>query len=413
MLHRQSKFVAAHAQADRLIAEDSADNGHRALKASVLVRTGGYTEAIALYREVLARHPGQPRLWINLGHVLKTVGDRPGSVAAYRAAIAGCATLGDAWWSLANLKTERLDADEIAAMGAALARATAPTDRYHLHFALGKALEDAREWEASFAHYAEGNRLRRAELPYDPERTTEHMRRSRELLTREAFATRNSGGDPSPEPIFIVGLQRAGSTLIEQILASHSEVEGTMELPDIGTIAGDLGGRRERRKRGRGLSAPPARAFARRARRARSPVPRRHARPAQDRTASFHRQDAQQLRAYRADPPYPAERGDHRCATSPDRDGLLGVQAALLARAGLYLRSGRARPLLARLRRADGALRRGAAGSRAPCVPRASRRRSRGGNPGATGALRPCIRARLPRAARDRSSPPRYSASSG
>ncbi|MEO5640237.1 MAG: sulfotransferase, partial [Sphingomicrobium sp.] len=149
--------------------------------------------------------------------------------------------LGDAWWSLANLKTARFGDDDIAAMTAALARTTTDQDRYHLQFALGKALEDRGEWAESFAHYAAGNRLRRAEMPYDPDRTTAHLERSRALLTGEALA--RPGGHPSDEPIFIVGLPRAGSTLIEQILASHSAVEGTMELPDIGTIAADLAGR--------------------------------------------------------------------------------------------------------------------------------------------------------------------------
>jgi tetratricopeptide (TPR) repeat protein len=209
VLHRQSKFVQALAEAERLIADDPADLGHLAAKAAVLVRTGGYDEAIALYRRILDAFPEQPRLWISLGHVYKTVGRREESVAAYRRAIAQEPTLGDAWWSLANLKTVRLAADDIAAMQAALARATAAADRYHLHFSLGKAFEDAGAWEQAFGHYAEGNRLRRAELPYDAARTTEHVRQSRALLTREAFASRAGGGHPAHDPIFIVGLPRA------------------------------------------------------------------------------------------------------------------------------------------------------------------------------------------------------------
>lgn len=243
VLHRQSKFVAAHAEADRLIAAEPQDFGHLALKAAVLVRTGGYDEAIALYRRILAKFANQPRLWISLGHVLKTVGRRSESVAAYRTAITQAPALGDAWWSLANLKTVTLSADDRAVMIAALDCAETDADRYHLQFALGKAFEDARDWERAFAHYGEGNRLRRAELPYNADRNSEHMRQSCVLLTSEAFAARRGGGDPAHDPIFIVGLPRAGSTLIEQILASHSTVEGTMELPDIGTIAADLGGR--------------------------------------------------------------------------------------------------------------------------------------------------------------------------
>lgn len=243
VLHRQSKFAAAYEHADILITAQPEDFGHLALKAGVLVRTGGYDEAISLYERILARFPEQPRLWVSLGHVLKTVGRQPESVAAYRKAIALAPSFGDAYWSLANLKTVTLGADDRRAMIAALEEATSQADRYHLHFALGKAFEDAKEWEAAFTQYAEGNRLRRTELPYNADRTTEHVEHSCTLLTRAVFAERAEGGHLANDPIFIVGLPRSGSTLIEQILASHSEVEGTMELPDIGTIAADLSGR--------------------------------------------------------------------------------------------------------------------------------------------------------------------------
>ena len=243
VLHRQSKFVAALAQAERLIADDPDDLGHLAAKAAVLVRTGGYDEAITLYTRILDRFPEQPRLWISLGHVHKTVGRPAESIAAYRRAITQEPTFGDAWWSLANLKTVAFDAGDRAAMLAAIDAADDPADRYHLHFSLGKAFEDVGDWERAFGHYAQGNRLRRAQLPYDAARTTQHLLQSRVLLTQQTFAAREIDGHPARDPIFIVGLPRSGSTLIEQILASHSQVEGTMELPDIGTIAADLGGR--------------------------------------------------------------------------------------------------------------------------------------------------------------------------
>ena len=243
VLQRQSKFADALREVERVIAAEPGDYGHLALKAAVLVRTGGYEEAAALYRRILARHPDQPRLWISLGHVLKTVGAQADSIAAYRTAVAQADTLGDAWWSLANLKTLRFTPAEVAAMQAAVACAENPSDRYHLHFALGKAFEDAGDWQRSFDHYAAGNRMRRAELPYNADRTTEHLAQSQALLTATAFAERSEGGDPSDAPIFVVGLPRAGSTLIEQILSSHGDVEGTMELPDIGSIAADLGRR--------------------------------------------------------------------------------------------------------------------------------------------------------------------------
>lgn len=245
VLHRQSKFAAAHAEADRLIARDPKDVGHLAVKAAVLVRTGDYEAALAAYEAILARHPEEAKLWVSYGHVLKTVGRRDKSIAAYRRATKAAPTLGDAWWSLANLKTVRLDAHDIAAMTAALSQTTRPEDQYHLHFALGKAFEDAHQWATSFEHYAIGNAMRRAELSYDPEQSTAHLAATRALMTSKAFSARLGTGHPACDPIFIVGLPRSGSTLIEQILASHSQVEGTMELPDIGSISADLSGRHD------------------------------------------------------------------------------------------------------------------------------------------------------------------------
>ena len=243
VLHRQSKFTAALAEVDRLLAAEPDDPGHLALKAAVLVRTGNYDEAIAAYEKILGHFPDQPRLWISYGHVLKTVGRQNDSISAYRRAILYQDTLGDAWWSLANLKTVRFDREDISTMRSAIDRAPTASDRYHLHFALGKALEDARDYPASFSNYADGNRLRRAELPYNAAQTSQHVARVKTLLTPEILAARVGWGDPAPDPIFVVGLPRAGSTLIEQILASHSLVEGTMELADIGTITHDLSGR--------------------------------------------------------------------------------------------------------------------------------------------------------------------------
>ncbi len=241
VLQRQSKFTAAHVEADRLLAVSPGDPGHLAVKAAVAVRTGDYAVAATAYETVLSRYPRQPKLWVSYGHVLKTVGRQEEAVTAYRRAVADASTLGDAWWSLANLKTVRFGDDDIAAMTAALATATASEDIFHLHFALGKAHEDRGGWPAAWTHYAEGNRLRRRELPYDPDATTAHLERTRALVTAAALAV--PGGHPADDPIFVVGLPRAGSTLIEQILSSHSAVEGTMELPDIGAIAADLSGR--------------------------------------------------------------------------------------------------------------------------------------------------------------------------
>jgi len=243
VLYKQNRPAEAIAQLDELQGADREAN--RNLEAAALGRIGSYEEAIGLYEQVLARFPGQAKVWMSYGHILKTVGRQADSVAAYRRALDAAPGLGEVWWSLANLKTIAFDAADIAAMEAALAGAhLSEEDRFHLHFALGKAHEDRAEAEAAFAHYADGNRLRRAQIDYDPDDITDHARRSRAFFTSALFESRAGQGCPAPDPIFILGMPRAGSTLIEQILASHSRVEGTMELPDIPALAKRLGARK-------------------------------------------------------------------------------------------------------------------------------------------------------------------------
>lgn len=245
VLYRQNRPAEAIEMLDSLLDGEPANPAHQNLKAAALGRIGGYEEAIALYAQVLARFPDQPKVWMSYGHVLKTVGRQSDSIAAYRRAIEQAPSLGEAWWSLANLKTVILGRDDVAAMEAALqAPGLAEEDRFHLHFALGKALEDEGEAERAFAHYAEGNRRRRAMIDYDPDETDRHVERSIALFTPAFFAGREGMGCAARDPIFILGMPRAGSTLIEQILASHSRVEGTQELPDIAALARRLGGRK-------------------------------------------------------------------------------------------------------------------------------------------------------------------------
>ncbi|WP_052507708.1 tetratricopeptide repeat-containing sulfotransferase family protein [Sphingomonas hengshuiensis] len=246
VLYRQARSEAALDQVERLLAADPAHPGYRNLKAAILVRIGDYPQAIALYRGVLADLPEQPRVWMSLGHALKTVGQMPESIAAYRTSIAQLPSLGESWWSLANLKTFRFADADIAAIREQLARDDlGDEDRFHFDFALGKALEDRADYAASFAHYDAGNRRRRAGLAYDPDELTEQVARARALFSPDFFAAR-PGGDPAPDPIFVVGLQRSGSTLVEQILSSHPLIEGTMELPDLTGIVRQLAGRRLR-----------------------------------------------------------------------------------------------------------------------------------------------------------------------
>jgi tetratricopeptide (TPR) repeat protein len=246
-LLRQGKTAEALVQVDQLMQRDPHDPGYRNLKAAVLGLIGDYTETIALYEGVLRDYPNQPKVWMSYGHALKTAGRGQDGIAAYRRSIAQMPQLGEAYWSLANLKTFRFNDDDLAAMRAQLARPDlGDNDRLHFHFAMGKALEDAGDHAQSFAHYAEGNRIRKMQVGYDADETTERVRRVKALFTPEFLAARAGLGSPAPDPIFIVGLPRSGSTLIEQILSSHSAVEGTMELPDLSNIALRLADRRGR-----------------------------------------------------------------------------------------------------------------------------------------------------------------------
>jgi len=245
ILYKQNKPAEAIAELEQIEHDGAGNLGHTSLKAAALGRIGGHDEALGLYRLLLDARPDEPKLWMSYGHILKTVGKQEESVAAYRRAIAIRPSLGEVWWSLANLKTIRFDDADIAAMEAALEEpGLADDDRFHLHFALGKALEDRRQAEASFTHYATGNRLRRAALAYEPADIHRHVERSIAFFTTDWFAAHAGQGCADPSPIFIVGLPRAGSTLIEQILASHPAIEGTSELPDIPAIARRLGGRK-------------------------------------------------------------------------------------------------------------------------------------------------------------------------
>lgn len=238
VLYRQNRPAEAIAELDRVVAEEPDNPGHANLQAAAKGRIGEFDEAIALYQRVLGQAPNQPRVWMSFGHMLKTVGRLDEGIAAYRQAIALMPGLGEAWWSLANLKTVRFSEDDIAAMEAALAgEGVAVEDRFHLDFALGKALEDRGEPAAAFAHYAAANALRRTELDYDADDTERFVDALIELCTPEFFAERAGQGCDAPDPVFVIGMPRAGSTLVEQILSSHSLIEGTSELPDIPALA--------------------------------------------------------------------------------------------------------------------------------------------------------------------------------
>jgi tetratricopeptide (TPR) repeat protein len=234
----------ANEQAEKLLAADSSNRNYRMLHALTCVGLGLHERAIELYRELLPGAPQPEDLHLSIAHSLKTLGRREEAISEYRAAAAARPGYGDVYWSLANLKTYRFKDDELQLMrGAESAASTSVVDRYHLCFALGKALEDHQEYEKSFEYYARGNALKRAESHYRPEVLELNTRLQIEVCTPDLFARNRDSGVRAADPIFIVGLPRSGSTLIEQILASHSAVEGTQELADIPRIVVDLKGR--------------------------------------------------------------------------------------------------------------------------------------------------------------------------
>jgi tetratricopeptide (TPR) repeat protein len=244
VLVRRQKYLPAREQIYRLLQLDQRNPDYRSLEATVAVGLGEHDTAIAIYRQMLADIPGSPDVHLWLGHALKTVGNLPEAIESYRAAAAARADFGDAYWSLANLKTYRFGDDELARMrDEEASAATALADRYHLCFALGKALEDRGEIADSWRYYEQGNALKRSESRYRPELVESNTKKQIEICTRDFFQQRTGWGDPRPDPIFIVGLPRSGSTLLEQILASHSQVEGTQELPDIHRIVVEMQGR--------------------------------------------------------------------------------------------------------------------------------------------------------------------------
>ncbi|MBF5089889.1 tetratricopeptide repeat protein [Novosphingobium sp. NBM11] len=253
VLYRTNRAAEALDELQRVTADDPDNPGHANLQAAAFGRIGEFDEALALYELVLKQAPDQPRVWMSYGHMLKTVGRQADGIAAYRRALDFSPTLGEAWWSLANLKTVRFTDQDIATMRAA--RETpgiAEEDAWHLEFALGKALEDRGEVEAAFASYAAGNARRRARIPYRADETERKVDAMIATATPALFAAFDGAGAEAADPIFVVGMPRSGSTLVEQILASHSQVEGTSELPDIALLARDVADYPE------GLSALPA-----------------------------------------------------------------------------------------------------------------------------------------------------------
>jgi tetratricopeptide (TPR) repeat protein len=247
-LLERHKHVEARAQLDILLSRAPGNRRYRTLYASTTVGLGRQEEAAALFLGLMNEAPAGTReraeLHLSAAHALRTLGRNAAAIEAYRAAIATSPDFGDAYWSLANLKTFRFtDAEIVQARDVEADPTTTPFDRLHLCFALGKAFEDEADYETSWRYYERGNALKRQESRYRPEILERNTALQKDVCTADFFAQRGASGLPTNEPIFIVGLPRSGSTLIEQVLASHSQVEGTQELADIPRIVLDLQGR--------------------------------------------------------------------------------------------------------------------------------------------------------------------------
>lgn len=241
------KYLKAHDAASSLL-ELEPDNGDLLpLYAAACVGLGRQQRAIELYRQLLGASPASAELHVALGHSLQSSGRQKEAIESYAVAASIRSNFGDAYWSLANLKMYRFSDNQIACMREEeAAHAIRVVDRYHLCFALGKAYEDCNEYAESWKFYERGNALKRAESVYDPQILEINTRKQIEVCTPEFFEKRADSGAPDPDPIFIVGLPRSGSTLIEQILASHSQVDATQELPNIPLIVRKMEGKGRR-----------------------------------------------------------------------------------------------------------------------------------------------------------------------
>lgn len=250
-LQRMNSFAPALTEVAILLSADPENPSLAMLKAGLLTRLGRQAEAADVYGATLARWPNSAKGWMSYGHVLKAIGDVERAIGCYRSAISLEPGFGEVWWSLANLKTFRFSPADGATMTAALESVTEANDRLHLHFALGKAHEDVGEDAEAFAHYEQGNRIRRTQIDYQSDETTADCRVLIQALG-DGELPAPAGGCPEEGPIFIVGLPRSGSTLIEQILATHSAIEGTSELPEMMMLAERL----TVRARAEGVSLP-------------------------------------------------------------------------------------------------------------------------------------------------------------
>ncbi|MGI9228239.1 MAG: tetratricopeptide repeat-containing sulfotransferase family protein [Gammaproteobacteria bacterium] len=237
-LRKQQRFAAARAQAKLLLDKDPHNPRMQSLYAVECMHGGDFRRALDMLDKVLTSLPADPVTLTSRGHVCKTTGDFDAAVRAYRDALHSRPSHGEAYYSLANLKTYRFRDDEIAAMNQQADGGNLSfMQQVYLSFALGKACEDRGEYEQSFRHYAEGNQLKKTRSNYSADKMSSELGAQITVCNEVFFTTRGDYGHPAADPIFIVGLPRAGSTLLEQILSSHSQVDGTLELPNIPALS--------------------------------------------------------------------------------------------------------------------------------------------------------------------------------
>ena len=250
-LRKRQKFGPALEQAERLLRTSPDNPQFQSIYAVESMQVGDYETALGMFGKVLKRVPGDPATLTSMGHAYKTRGQYDEAVESYHAALRSQPLHGDAWYSLSNLKVYEFGEDEIERMQAhAHDENLSHADRVHVSFALGKAWEDRNDFETSFRYYERGNRSKKALSTYDADKMTEELGAQRRVCTAGLLARGAGAGHPAGDPIFVVGLPRAGSTLLEQILSSHSMVDGTLELPNILSLSQQL------RRRGRDGGGP-------------------------------------------------------------------------------------------------------------------------------------------------------------
>jgi len=244
VLFRLDKAGLAIPHIERLLANDPNNVSYRTLLASCLATIGAFDRALDAYENLLRQSPDEPALWLSYGRALRHAGRRADSAQAYRRCLNLAPGTAEAYLGLVGTAPAPLPQADVAAMHSQLAKpGVANADSVFLHYALGQALEHVGKYDDSFAHYAHGAAARRREITYDANATSAEIQRTMDVFSPAFFAARAACGSRDRSPIFIVGMPRAGSTLIEQILASHSMIEGTRELPEIIHIATDLASR--------------------------------------------------------------------------------------------------------------------------------------------------------------------------